>query len=154
MSTTDLSKALYLIFFLCLPVAAQTSSELHRQYQLTPIVESFEVRPEVIATVFYGEDGQAVEVLIRPRLFYANDASGKEMPYKVFEELLDEFAPAARRGKLCKEIDTVSGRNHYVHQTYENVSIYSVIHNKGADNATASTVQIRWERIYCPMAAQ
>jgi hypothetical protein len=121
---------------------------------LTSTVESFEVRPEVIATVFYGEDGQAVEVLIRPRLFYANDASGKEMPYKVFEELLDEFAPAARRGKLCKEIDTVSGRNHYVQQTYENVSIYSVIHNKGADNATASTVQIRWERIYCPMAAQ
>ena len=149
MSAKDFSKALYLILLLSLSVAAQTSSELHRRYQLTSAIESFGVRPEAIATVFYGEDGQVVEVLIRPRLFYANDASGKEIPYKVFEELLNEFAPAARRGKLCNEIDTESGRNHYVHQTYENVSIYSLIHNRGAANATASTAQIRWERIHC-----
>jgi len=154
MSAKELSKALYLILLLSLSVAAQTSSELHRQYPLTSTIESFGVRPEAIATVFYGEDGQAVEVLIRPRLLYANDASGKEIPYKVFEELLNEFAPAARRGKLCNEIDTESGRNHYVHQTYENVSIYSLIHNRGAANATASMAQIRWERIHCSTAAK
>ena len=111
------------------------------------------MRPGVIATVFYGEDAQAVEVLIKTRLFYTNDLSRKEMPYKVFEELLEEFVPVAKRGKLCGEIDSVSGRNHYVYTTYENVSIYSVIHNRSTDNATASMAQIRWERIYCPPAA-
>jgi len=153
MSTTDLSKAFYLILFLSLPIAAQTSGELRQKYQLTSAVESFEVRPGVIATVFYGEDGQAVEVLIKPRLFYTNDLSKMEMPYKVFKELLDEFVPVAKSGRLCSETDTVSGRNNYVYATYENVSIYSVIHNRGADNATASMAQIRWEKMYCPPAA-
>lgn len=153
MSTTDLSKAFYLILFLSVPVAAQTSGDLHRQYQLTPAVESFEVRPGVIATVSYGEDGQATEVLIKMRPSFVNGPSTNEMPYKVFEGLLEEFAPAAKRGKLCGEMDTVSGRNHYVHATYENVSIYSVIHNRGAADATASMAQIRWERLYCQPAA-
>jgi len=94
-----------------------------------------------------------VEVLIRTRLSFANDPSEQEMPYKVFADLLDEFAPAARRAKLCSETDMVSGRNHYVHETYENVSIYSVIHNRRADNATASTAQIRLEKIHCSPAA-
>ena len=152
MFTANLSKVFLLILFLPLSIMAQTSSELHQKYKITSAVESFEVRQGIIATVLYGENGEAVEVFIKPRLFYTNDPSKKEMPFKVFEEILDEFIPMAKRGKLCGETDSVSGRNHYVHTTYENVSLYSVIHNRGADNATASMIQVRWEKIYCPSA--
>ena len=150
MFTFNLSKVFLLILFLPLSIEGQTSSDLHQKHKVTSSVESFEVRPGIIATVFYGENGEAVEVFIRPRLFYTNDLSKKEMPYKIFEEILDEFVPMAKRGKLCGETDTVSGRNHYVHTTYENVFVYSVTHNRGADNATASVLQIRWEKVYCP----
>jgi len=150
MFTFNLAKVFLLIFFLPLPLVAQTSAELRQKYKITSAVESFEVRQGIIATVLYSENGEAVEVIIKPRLFYTNDLSKKEMPFKIFEEILDEFVPIARRGKLCGEVDTVSGRNHYVHTTYENVSVYSVIHNRGADNATASIIQITWEKMYCP----
>ena len=150
MFTLNLSKLFLLILFLPLPTMAQTSDELRQKYKVTSAVESYEVRPGIIATVFYSENRQPVEILIKPRLFYTNELSKNEMPFKVIEEILDEFVPMAKRGKLCQDIDSVSGRNHYVHTTYENVSLYSVIHNRGADNATVSMVQIRWEKIYCP----
>jgi hypothetical protein len=152
MFTPNLSKVFLLILFLPLPLVAQTSGELRQKYKITSAVESFEVRPGIIATVLYSENGEAVELFIKPRLFYTNDLSKKEMPFKVFEGILDEFVPVGKRGKLCGEVDTVSGRNHYLHTTYENVSVYSVIHNRGADNATASMIQIRWEKTYCPSA--
>jgi hypothetical protein len=152
MFTLNLSKLFLLILFLPLPAMAQTSDELRQKYKVTSAVESYEVRPGIIATVFYGENGQPVEILIKPRLFYTNDLSKNEVAYKLFEELLDEFVPVAKRGKYCGETDSVSGRNHYVYTAYENVSIYSVIHKRGAENATASMIQIKWEKIYCPSA--
>ena len=152
MFTPNLPKVLLLILFLPFSMLAQTSDELRQKYKITSAVESFEVRKGIIATVLYSENGEAVEVLIKPRLFYTNDLSNKEMPFKVFEEIINEFVPMAKRGKLCGEADTVSGRNHYVYTTYENVSLYSVVHNMGADNATASMIQIRWEKVYCPSA--
>ena len=154
MSRSDLLRAFGLILFVSLPVAAQTSGELRTKYRPTSAVESFEVRPEIIATVFYGENGQAVEVLIEHRLSSTTDSTRDEMPHKMFEELLEEFAPVAKRGHLCFEASEFqSGRNHYVTTTYENVSIYSVEHDTELDRATASMAQIRWEKVHCKVKA-
>jgi hypothetical protein len=139
-----------LMLLIPLSISAQTSSELHQKYKSTSAVESFEVRPGLIATVFYSEDGQPVEVSIKSRLFYTSNVAQTEMPLSIFEEVVAEFAPVAKRGKLCNETDSESGRNHYVHTTYENVSIYSALHNRGQDNATASMAHIRWKKMSCP----
>jgi hypothetical protein len=149
MFTSRLLVMLLLTLFISLSISAQTSGELHQKYKSTSAVESFEVRPGLIASVFYSEDGQPVEVLIRSRLFYTSNVALTEMPLSIFEEVVVEFAPLAKRGKLCEETDSVSGRNHYVHTTYENISLYSVIHNRGQENATASMVQIRWDKVVC-----
>jgi hypothetical protein len=149
-----LALALFIILPVSLPIAAQTSGELRQRYRLTSAVESFEVRLGIIATIFYGENGQAVEVLIRHRLSSSRASARDEMPYKMFAEILDEFAPEAQRGRLCSEPDGFqSGRNHYVTATYENVSIYSVLHNPELDSATASMAQITWEKTDCPVEA-
>jgi hypothetical protein len=148
-----LALALFIILPVSLPVAAQSSAELRQRYRVTSDVESFEVRPGIIATIFYGENGQAVEVLIRHRLS-SSRASADEMPYKMFAEILEEFAPAAQRGRLCSGPGGFqSGRNQYLTATYENVSIYSVEHNPELDSATASMAQITWERTDCPVKA-
>jgi hypothetical protein len=137
-----------------LPIAAQTSGELRKKYPPTSAVEGFEVRPGIIATVYYGANGQAFQVLIRHRRSSTSVSAQDEMPYKLFAELLDEFAPAAKRGRLCSPSeDFQSGRNHYVTTTYENVSIHSVEHDTDQDRATASSVQISWEKVYCPVEA-
>ena len=141
---------LFVTLFISLSTSAQTSTELHQKYKSTSAVESFEARPGLIATVFYSEDGQPVEVLIKSRLFYTSNVALTEMPLSIFEEVVAEFAPLAKRGKRCDETDSVSGRNHYVHTTYENISLYSVMHNRGQANATASMVQIRWDKVVCP----
>ena len=153
MFRASLSKVLLLTFLFYLPVAAQTSGEFRQRFAVTSAVDAFEVKPGIVATVFYGEDGQVVQTMIRPRLFYARDNSNKEMPFKAFGEVLLEFAPVAKRGRLCNESEFVSGRNYYVTSTYEHASVYSVIHNRGADNATASLAEITWntwEKTYCP----
>jgi hypothetical protein len=150
MFTSRVLPVLPLLLLIPLSISAQTSSELHQKYKSTSAVESFEVRPGLIATVFYSEDGQPVEVSIKSRLFYTSNVAQTEMPLSIFEEVVAKFAPFAKRGKLCNETDSVSGRNHYVHTTYENVSLYSVIHNRGQENATASMVQIRWDKVWCP----
>jgi len=154
MARTYSSKALCLILFVSLPIAAQTSGELRKKYPFTSAVEGFEVRPGIIATVFYGENGQAFEILIRHRRSSTSVSAQDEIPHKVFAELLDEFAPAAKRGRLCGSPGGFqSGRNHYVTTTYENVSFYSVEHDTELDSATASSVQINWEKAYCPAEA-
>ena len=150
--TPNLSKAFLLTLFLPISVVPQTSGELVQKYKITSAVESFEVRQGIIATVFYGENGEAVEVFIKPRLFYTNDRSRREMPFKVFEDIVDEFVPPVKRGRRCGETDSVSGPNHDVQTTYENISVFTVIHNRGEENATVSMAQIRWEKTYCPTA--
>lgn len=154
MARTYALKALWLILFVSLPVAAQTSGELRRQYRLTSAVESFEVRPGIIATVSYGANGQAFQVLIRHQRSSTSVSAQDEMPYKLVAELLEEFAPAAKRGRRCRSpFEFQSERNHYVTTTYENVSIDSVEHDTELDSATASSVQINWEKWYCPAEA-
>src|SRR5215213_11484602 len=84
-----------------LPIMAQTSSELRQKYQVSSVVESYEVRPGLIATVSFGESGQAISILVRPRPSSDRDDKSKiEMPFMVVEEVLDELVPVAQRGKL------------------------------------------------------
>src|SRR5437763_389628 len=84
-------KAFVMILFVAFTVIAQTSSDFHQKYKTTPAVESFEVRPGIIATVYYQEEGQVYEILVRSRLYYAQDHSKNEIPLKVADEILNEL---------------------------------------------------------------
>ncbi len=132
-----------------LPITAQTSSELRQKYKVSTLVESYEVRLGIIATVSFGESGLAESILIRPRpTFDREDHSKTEMPYKIIEEILNELVPVTSRGKLYQDVGPVSGRNYYRYENYENADISSKIHNFGVPTATVSQVYVVLKKTY------
>lgn len=131
------------------PIVAQTSSDLRQKYQVSPVVESYEVRPNVIATVSFSETGQIVSILIRPYpLFDEDDKSKTEIPLKVVDDALNELVPVVQRGKRYQDTGFESGRNYYRDEYYDNVYIYSIIHNWGTPNATVSQAYVALKKSY------
>jgi hypothetical protein len=63
------NKLLIFTFLLLIPLPsmAQTLSELRQKYKVSTVVESYEVRPGIIASVSFGENGLAESIIIRPR---------------------------------------------------------------------------------------
>ena len=142
-------KSLLVIFLLSVSLFAQTSSELRKKYQVSNAIETFEVRPNVMATFFYGEGGQAIAIFIRPRpTSDTNNQSKTEMPDKIAEEVLDELVPVSVRGKsrAGQSIDFVSGRNIYQTMSYENLTVDKTMHQSTIDKLTVSQIYIVWQK--------
>lgn len=146
-----LFKLFSLILFTALSIFAQTSTELHNRYKTTSVVESFEVRPGIIATFFFREDGQPFRLMVEPRFSYMDDLSKREISMKVADEILNELIPISTRGVLCEDYNGFqSGRNEYYSAEYENVHISRFSHNSGSADATVSTIDVSWRELSCP----
>jgi hypothetical protein len=140
-------KSIVLIFVFSLPLYAQTSADLRKKYQLSTFIEAFEVRPNIVATVSYGERGQAISILIRTRpTSDTNNQSKKEFPLKLAEELTEEFAPVSVRDKMYQKVDFESGRNTYRTVAYDNLIIETVIHDVGTGSVSVSQIYISWQK--------
>jgi hypothetical protein len=116
------------VILLPLPSRAQTATELRQKYKVSSRIESYDVKPGIIATVSYGEDGQVVSILLTPPIDYNENGIPKnEMPMKVVEEALNELVPMSRRGKVCEDygfLGSVGALRRRI--DYENVSISSI----------------------------
>src|SRR5215216_1135103 len=94
----------FFIILLPLPGLAQTANELRQKYRVSSRIESYDVRPGIIATVSYGDEGQVASILLTPPISDdENGASKNEMPMKVVEEVLSELVPVAKRGDVCED---------------------------------------------------
>ncbi len=144
-----LPKCILLILFLPLLVMAQSSEELRQKYKVSAVVESYEVRSGIIAAVFFGENGQAVYISIKPRVFYADDPSKNVLPLSIAEEILSELVPAEKRGKLCYDGGFQSGRNYLRNIMYENVDMGMTIHDRHTPKTTVSQMSIYWRKVGC-----
>gem|GEM_PF-1546209 len=152
MRTKSLPASLLVVAFISLPVFAQTSDELRHKYKVSSVVESYEVRPAIIATAFFGEDGQAVSLSIRPRLFYADTSSKYAMSLSVAQGILGELVPVEKRGKLCSDGGFESGRNYYRTLLYENVQIDMPEHDRDTPKDNVSQINVLWMKVSCPYA--
>jgi hypothetical protein len=147
-----LTKLLLAITVISLPATAQTSDELRHKYKVSSIVESYEIRSGIIATVFFGEDNQAVSISIKPRLFYLDTSSKYAMPLAVAQEILTELVPIEKRGKLCADSGFESGRNYYRTILYENVQIDMAEHDRDTPKDNVSQINVLWQEVSCPYA--
>ncbi len=139
-------KSIILVFVLSLSLLAQTSTDFRKKYQLSSSVETFEVRPNILATVSYGERGQVISILIRTRpTSDTNNQAKKEFPLKLAEELTEELAPVSVRGKMYQNIDAVSGRNVYRTMAYDNLIISTNLHDVSTESVTVSQIYISWQ---------
>jgi hypothetical protein len=125
---------------------AQTATGLRHRYKLSSRIESYDVRPGIIATVSYDSDGKVASILLTPPVDYRKDGTMKnEMPMKTVQEVLNELVPPPKRGAICEDYGA-SGSIYALHHRidYENLSISSVTRG----DVAAHQVFIEWTK--CP----
>ena len=138
------------------PAQAQTSADLAPKY---PAVSAYQVRPDVLMTAKYAEDGQVCEMILEKRHYDAPQRIdlGSAMPAALVGQLIDELAPAAQRGDPTSRWLTnsyVAGGVTYSERDYENL----VIAQYGSYSCKASgqpcdggdeIIVIRWKKREC-----
>jgi hypothetical protein len=132
-------------------VLMQISRQLHSRYG-EPDVERFEVRPGISLTVQYGSDHLVCEALIEPPQSLIHQE--EQVPLMASEgvsEILEEIAPAFKRGKQINDGSVQSGCNVGRFTEYENVCIMRATHecDPSSKNRDART-SISFKREICP----
>jgi len=101
--------------------------EFRSRYHL---VESYEIRPGVLATPTYAESGMLCEVSIEKRHVNGDTVDlGSTIPRKESLEIIDELAPPYERGKAIIQwggfdyIDEISGSMAVATADYQDVSV-------------------------------
>ena len=136
-------------FGFTLALILQSQGSLQQNYG-PAISESYLVRPGILVTVMYNKDKEVCEMLIEPQppssLIKSSDA---KLESKVLNEIIDELAPKAERGKhilssflnlMCLPRNDCAGTD----ETYERVVIYR---NGGVNAHRYATIQ--WKRPGC-----
>ena len=139
------------ILFLTLVVAAlgQTSADLGAKY---PHVTAYKVRPDVLMTARFADDGQVCEMTLEKRektdtaIVFEEFFSEKEV-----RSLIDDLVPKDMRGRnLTRPLNaTVAGGFVTTEYTYENVlvRVYGISRPVGA--AGDRVITITWRKRRC-----
>jgi|SRR5580698_5600112 hypothetical protein len=135
----------------------QTSEDLGAKY---PAVAAYEVRPGVLMTVKYAEDGQACEMTLEKRHSSSKDRDidlGSNIPGKVVDELTDELAPVVDRGpatgRYLSPDSYVAGGVSYTKRDFQNVSIEVHGDTSISCDGGEKVVVIRWKKRVCAAVA-
>jgi len=134
--------------------AAQDANTLRGKYRP---VHAFEVRPSVLMTAKFADDGQVCELALEKRHSQDKVVSlGSALPDKLIDEVLDEVVPESERGKPNKNLfglSEISGQSAVTIMDYENVEIRKLLSvSAGCDNGV-QVVTVRWTRRRCSAAA-
>jgi hypothetical protein len=132
-----------------LALIVQSQGSLRQKYG-SAMRESYLVRPGILVTVMYNKDKEVCEMLIEPQppstLIKSSDV---KLESKVLNEIIDELAPKAERGKhllssflnlTCLPRNDCAGTD----ETYERVVIYR---NGGVNAHRYATIQ--WKKPGC-----
>src|SRR5829696_7927314 len=88
-------KTIFLLLLCCVSIAAQTRQDLQKKYG-TPLTESYEVRPDILAKAFYSKSGQICQLTFEPKtpgLKFTEEKSD------LLNKLIDELVPVEKRGE-------------------------------------------------------
>jgi hypothetical protein len=112
-------------------------------------VESYEIRPGVLATPAYSKNGALCEVSIEKRHVQRDTVDlGSTIPRKVVLEMIDELAPPSERGKATVQLggldymDVISGSMAIATAEYQNVSV-RIFRTRSESGDTA--VVLKWK---------
>lgn len=146
-NTRKFSKSLLLWLPLAIAAYGQTANDLAAKYHS---VSAYELRPGILMTARYAEDGQICEAVIETRHYHP--PSGIDLSSTIAEstehELIDELVPPANRGKetsrWLKNSYLQGGILHLEHD-YENV----LITTDGSENSGNEIIRIHWKKRTC-----
>ena len=89
------STGVMLSLLLSITALGQTATEINAKY---PAVNAYEVRPGILMTVKYADNGEVCEITLQ-RYYSPNQPDADTtIPAKLEDQLIDELAPQALRG--------------------------------------------------------
>jgi hypothetical protein len=152
MSANKSSSIMCFLAVFAIPAWGQTAAEIGARYRS---VNAYEVRPGILMTAKYAEDGQVCEVMIEKEHQTPGKVDlGSTIPRELVNRLINEIVPLADRGKPTKQYlrnnaeSTISGTVEVTESDFEKVSIEIL----GSVSPCASgdvTATIRWKRRAC-----
>jgi hypothetical protein len=140
-----------IVALFAIPTHGQTPTDLEKKYG-TPII-AYEIRPKVVMTVKYAEDGQPCEMIVERQ--NTNASSVNLDPYlsdALIKELIDELVPVVERGEKSDAHGgtLMIGQMEVTNFNYENVSIKIVGSMSTVRGLSGNTVLvIKWEKRQC-----
>ena len=141
-------RATFLVLSLFTIGVGQSRNDFERKYGDS----AFEIRPNVWMTAKYAEDGQACELIIKER----NNCKAGNRALKAdlrlnerIKELLNEFAPAAQRGKFINRSALASDCCMGFAEEYENVTLFFADEGQLLGGNSYSALTIRWKHRKC-----
>jgi hypothetical protein len=142
----------YLLVMFAACAWGQTAADISAKY---PVVNAYEVRPGILMTTKYAEDGQVCEMVLEKRHKTVEKTDlGSTIPHEVVRQLLDELVPAVDRGKRTKRYlrgdseSTISGNIELTESEYENVSI-EILGSLSPGASGDVVVTIDWKKRTC-----
>jgi hypothetical protein len=114
------------LLLFCIPITAQTREELLKKYG-NPVLEIYQVRPNISVSVTYNKEEKVCRMLIKPT------TPESQLPAPTLESLkaiADELVPHQARGRNIIN-GFMSGVEIYgTSYDYENLKIYSAFNEK------------------------
>jgi hypothetical protein len=138
-------------------LGAMPQTEMFSKYKT---VQAYEIRPGVLATPRYAEDGRICEIGVEKRTYSPEMIRiGSSFSQKEIDQIVDEFAPLEQRGAKSKDLlggmMTMSGATYTNATVYENVTImsYGGMATKSGRSGLSSTgdvaFTIQWTKLKC-----
>jgi hypothetical protein len=132
-------------FNIIINAPGRSGGELRARYG-SPL-EAYEIRPHVLMTVRYSEDGQAYEYAIEARHASPDKVAAESlMSSRVAREIVDEVVPLPQRGPRMSSMEFRSSCNALGIESYENVEIRTFTTCPSAEGNRVASVTIRWTK--------
>ena len=145
-----LLKSSLIILTLWVPSFTQTSPDLEKKYG-SPVKE-YEVRPGILMTAMYSDDGQVCKMYVERRHFSESGFDQRlYLSPEVIIDLIDELVPTELRGAKTKGggfsriTGSLSDQTYY----YENVSITVLASSASDDCNGGAALIIQWKNRHC-----
>jgi hypothetical protein len=135
-----------------LVAVGQTEDQLGARFKK---LVAFEIRRGIVAFPAFSTDGKVCRLTIQKmRPFESRDPDSDEMiPSTLVDQLVDDVAPPAERGRPSKYLSTesyISGGAAFIKQDYDNVSV-SIYGTSVVEKANGATlIIIAWRNRPCP----
>lgn len=135
---------------LALGATLRSSQDFRSRYQL---IQSYEIRPGVLATPKYGSNGTLCEVSVEKRHVQGDTVDlGATMPRKLMLNIANELAPDHERGQPTHQFgrfdyENVSGSSAVTIQDYAFLSIH--IYRATSESGDTAMI-LQWKNAACP----
>lgn len=136
---------LFLMVLIAVCASGQTSDNLAAKY---PVVSAYKVRPGILMTAKYAEDGQVCEMVLERRYTPDQTDADSTIPSKLEDQLIDELVPVAERGPATSHWlgnSYVAGGVTHTQRGFQSV----LIEIDGTVSGGDKIVMIHWKKRTC-----